>query len=664
MISAWATRAKHGKPGEGRQFSIATMNLKRGLLMHSDIAMRRLEAIPSVSKSGKRVNGLFRLLTCRDLWVQAYGRIATNRGSMTPGTDGETFDGISLEKINALASRVLEGSYKPAPVRRTYIPKANGKLRPLGIPTVSDRLVQEVVRSVLDAVYEPVFSGHSHGFRAGRSCHTALEHIKAAWAGIKWFVEVDIVAYFDNIDHDVLMGLLEKRIDDKRFLRLIDQMLKAGYLEQWHYHNTYSGTPQGGIISPLLANIYLHELDKFMEHWIAERNKGKIRTGHPEWRRCSARISLINAEMKAINSAPLPGDMTDATARGAKVSQLKAESARLKSERLAYPSRNPFDPNYRRYRYVRYADDFLIGMIGSKAEAQEVMDAVRDFLAGLKLEVAKAKSSVRHANEGVIFLGYDIHTRTVNRSRAILDPRGRHYTKRAARDQITLNVPREKVVAFCNSRGYGDVNSIWPVHRPSMMQSSEYEIVFQFNAEFRGFARYYALAGGVKRALAPLQCMVLGSILKTIANKHRSSMRVVGRQMRRGGEWYATSKDIDGRARTVRVWLLKHLQRPEPDNPNLDKATHQFNRAWDRTDLVDRLFAQECSNCGYIGPQIEIHHVRKLADHSGSPFTEFIRSARTRKRIPLCAPCHHDLHLGHLADFRARVTGRMESRVH
>ena len=196
--------------------------------MHADIAMRRLAAIPGIVKSGKRINGLFRLLTCRDLWIAAYNRIATNRGSMTPGPDGATFDGISLEKIDVLASQVLEEVYEPAPVRRTYIPKASGKLRPLGIPNVSDRLVQEVARSILDTVYKPIFSVHSHGFRAGHSCHTALEHIKAAWTGVKWFVEVDIVGYFDNIDHKILMTLLEKQIDDKRFLRFINSFSKLG----------------------------------------------------------------------------------------------------------------------------------------------------------------------------------------------------------------------------------------------------------------------------------------------------------------------------------------------------------------------------------------------------------------------------------------------------
>jgi RNA-directed DNA polymerase len=257
---------------KGGSFVSTFKTFKWELLMRSETTMKRLKAIPSVVKSGKRVNGLFRLLSDRSLWHRAYSKIATNRGSMTPGVDGETFDGISLEKIDVLVSRVMEGTYEPTPVRRVYILKANGKKRPLGIPTASDRLVQEALRSILNEIYEPIFSIRSHGFRSGRSCHSALEDIKRWWNGTKWFVEVDIVGYFDNIDHRILMDLLAKRIDDKRFLRLVHAFLQAGYLEDWRYGSTYSGTPQGGIISPLLANIYLHELDGFMEKWIEARN--------------------------------------------------------------------------------------------------------------------------------------------------------------------------------------------------------------------------------------------------------------------------------------------------------------------------------------------------------------------------------------------------------
>jgi RNA-directed DNA polymerase len=195
------------------------------------------------------------------LFERAYEKVSLNKGALTPGVDGKTFDGMSLTKLADIAGRVADGTYRFRPVRRVHIPKGNGKTRPLGIPTVEDRLVQEAVRIILEAIYEPVFLDESHGFRPRRSCHTALNLIKKTWTGCKWLIEVDVRGFFDNIDHDVLLTLLKKRIDDDRFIGLIEGMLKAGYMEDWVLGRTYSGTPQGGVVSPLLANIYLHELD-------------------------------------------------------------------------------------------------------------------------------------------------------------------------------------------------------------------------------------------------------------------------------------------------------------------------------------------------------------------------------------------------------------------
>ncbi len=623
--------------------------------MHSDIAMRRLEAIPTVSKTGKRINGLFRLLTCEDLWVRAYSKIATNKGSMTPGSDGETFDGISLEKIASLRSQVLEETYEPKPVRRVYIPKPNGKKRPLGIPSASDRLVQEVVRAVLDAIYEPVFSDQSHGFRAGHSCHTALSYIKDVWAGTKWFVEVDVVGYFDNIDHHVLMSLLEKKIDDKRFLRLINLFLKAGYLENWSYHGTYSGTPQGGIVSPVLANIYLHELDQFMENWMEARNTGNARRVHPVYDSNRNRMNRLRRKRAKLLAAPLPGYLTDATTYDDGLAGLEAEISRLQVANRNLKAMDPFDQTYRRYRYVRYADDFLIGVIGSRVDAEEVMDAVRTFIGTLKLEVSETKSAIRHASDGVIFLGYDVHTWTAKRNCVVNDSRGRSYTKRSPGDRITLNVPAEKALNFCKTKQYGDFSAMKPVHRPAMQQSSEVEIALQYNAEFRGFSEYYALAGNVKSTLNRLEYVAFGSLLRTLANKLRRSTAAIVRQLRRpDGEMYATSQDISGKRRSVRIWRLRYLQEPNAAGPNLDRVNPvRFHLA--RNDIVHILYANECSNCGFAKLPVEIHHVRKLADHGGSPFMEFIKAARSRKRIPLCKPCHVDLHRGQLADYRNRA---------
>ena len=443
--------------------------------------MKRIEAIPGLSKSGKKLNGLFRLLTCRDLWYKAYEKIAPNKGAMTPGVDGATFDGFSLPKVDDIIVKVLTGKYEPTPVRRVYIPKSNGKLRPLGVPTVADRLVQEVVRNVLEAIYEPVFSPCSHGFRPRRSCHTALKQISDVWHGVKWLVEVDIKGFFDNIDHEIMMTLLARKIEDKRFLRLINDFLKAGYLEDWEFHETFSGTPQGGVISPILANIYLNELDKFMHGWMKERNVGKCRVTNPDYARVSDKMVRLRKKL---------ANMKD-TATVEELTAIGEEIVSLKRQQLAIPSKDPMDTRYRRFRYCRYADDFLIGVIGSKRDAEEMMAAVRSHVQGLELEVSDEKSGIVHSSEGTRFLGYEVGTYTPKRRRRVAGRAGvDDFLKRASGGTIYLRVPREKARKFCQTKGYGDLDTLAGSHRGVMVNSSEVEIVTQYNAEFRGFAQY------------------------------------------------------------------------------------------------------------------------------------------------------------------------------
>ena len=220
---------------------------------------------------------LFQKLYNVELWLLAYQRIAPKPGNMTAGVDGKTIDGAGLKLIQDAIADLKASRYKPLPVRRVYIPKANGKQRPLGIPSFRDKLLGTVLKLILEAIYEPTFSEASHGFRPERSCHTALEASQRNRMGTRWWVEGDIKGFFDNVNHDTLLRILSKRITDKRFLHLIGQFLKAGYVEDWRYHQTYSGVPQGGTLSPMLSNIYLNELDQAMAAKIATFNQGKRR---------------------------------------------------------------------------------------------------------------------------------------------------------------------------------------------------------------------------------------------------------------------------------------------------------------------------------------------------------------------------------------------------
>lgn len=352
-------------------------------------------------------------------------------------------------------------------------------------------LLQEVMREILEAYYEPQFSNHSHGFRPNRGCHTALQEIQI-WKGTRWFIEGDISKYFDTIDHDVLLKILEKNIHDGRFLRLISNMLKAGYLDDWKFNQTISGTPQGGVISPLLANIYLNEFDQWLENTlIPQYTKGKRQKSNPAYNRMNAEISKARKN-RDIQTAH-----------------------KLEVERRNIPSVDPYDENYRRCRYVRYADDFLIGFTGSKADAEEIKAAMHNFLENeLHLELSQEKTLITNASsQAAKFLGYEIKAQRAN---DYIDPKGR----RGANGAIALLVPAKVIESKCQSfKRNGKVT-----HRNALLQDDDFSIVQQFQAEYRGLVQYYILAQNLSW-FSTLYWVMETSLLKTLACKHRSSMK-------------------------------------------------------------------------------------------------------------------------------------------
>jgi group II intron reverse transcriptase/maturase len=237
-------------------------------------------------------NELYRQLFNPQLFLLAYGRIYANKGAMTPGVTEETVDGMSMAKIARIIDAMRSECYRFTPVRRTWIPKKNGTRRPLGLPTWSDKLVGEVVRLLSEAHYEPTFPDRSHGFRPGRGCHTALREVAETWTGTTWFIEGDISDCFGSLDHQVLLPILAEKIHDNRFLQLISRMLKAGYMDDWVFGATLSGAPQGGVVSPILSNIYLDRLDKFAETvLIPKHTSGRRRADNPAYRKPANQIS-------------------------------------------------------------------------------------------------------------------------------------------------------------------------------------------------------------------------------------------------------------------------------------------------------------------------------------------------------------------------------------
>jgi RNA-directed DNA polymerase len=621
------------------------------VLMLSATVKKRLDALGTLSRQGKRLNGLFRLMEAPILWQEAYANIYANDGATTPGTDGTTLDGFSEQRVTTIIPQLKAGTYCFQPVRRAYIPKPNGKKRPLGIPSGNDKLVQEVVRIILNQIYEPIFSPHSHGFRPGRSPHTALDQISHQWCAIKWMVDMDIQDYFNTISHEVLMKLLEKRIEDKRFLRLIKAMLSAGYLEDWTYHTTYSGVPQGGICSPILANVVLHELDVFMEELKHQFEHGKRRKKNPIYHRYCGRIERLRRK----------GDILKREeGKEEELQKIQQEIREVDRLRKQLPSQDPFDQEYKRLFYCRYADDFAVGVIGSHADAQSIRQQIKRFLEEtLKLAVAEEKSHIRPAKQGMNFVGYEV--RTYSGDRVVKVKRGtRHITFKSMSERIQLHIPLEKLPQFCKKKGYGNYETAKAIHKPEWTNPTDAEIILAYNAELRGFANYYSLAHSAKMKLHKLAYVWQGSLLRTLACKHKSSVNKITQRLKTDDGLKLVVKGKE-KTRVIRVFQLKYLKTATIRDDSIDTVASTYQWTLSRTEITKRLSKKVCEYCEATQGPFEVHHIRKLKDVAhGKALWQQMMAARHRKTMVLCLDCHQRLHAGKLPDrkhFRKNVEG-------
>ena len=604
-----------------------------------DRLSRKLEGLERASKQGKKVRDLTRIMHLDEIWYEAYANIYANKGAMTKGIDENTLDGMSKERISKIINSLTEETYKPKPVRRVYIPKKDGKRRPLGIPSGDDKLVQEVARIILERIYEPVFYDESHGFRKGRSCHTALEQVQKTWTGIYWFIEFDIKGFFDNMNHEILIQLLKRKTDDKHFIKLIIGFLKAGYLEDWKYHATYSGTPQGGIVSPILSNIYLHELDEFMANLSHEFSQGKRRPVNPEYKKLDNRMCHLRKKVDELGKLPA----------------LIKELSELKEQQEGIPSGDMHSEGFRRLRFSRYADDFIIGIIGTKRDVEVVMQRVTEFLQNaLNLQISPEKTRIQKGQQGIEFLSYGIKTQYGERKRKV-KVKGRYTTRRTTSGSIRLSVPQHKVIQFCKKYDYGDWQENEPLHRQVLTDVSDLEIIETYNAELRGLANYYELARDVKKDLAKLQYLSQYSLFKTLAAKHKSKLTVVVSKLKRGNEYihrYRFKEDW----KEIKVFQLKHMMKPKGE---INTIPNTLSLTAPHSELVRRMEAEECEYCGRTDLPLESHLVRKLKDLKSRPNLKQWQIAmitRNRKTLMLCSgtpdSCHILLHLGKLPSKR------------
>jgi group II intron reverse transcriptase/maturase len=587
------------------------------------------------------LEGVYRRLFDPEFYLRAYGKIYRNAGAMTKGATRETVDAMDLQKINGIIELLRQERYRWTPARRTEIPKANGKMRPLGIPTWSDKLLQEVLRTLLESYYEPKFSNFSHGFRPSRGCHTALFSIQKSWKGTAWFIEGDIKGCFDNIDHQILLDILRRDLHDGRLLRLIGGLLRAGYLKDWKYHETISGSPQGGIISPLLSNIYLDQLDKFVtETLIPEYTRGTRRRTNPEYVQIGRAL---------------------ARARKAQDGQT---ITRLKRELRHHRSNDPMDPDYRRLRYVRYADDFLLGFSGPKNEAEVIRDRLAQFLRdNLKLELSIEKTIITHAVTATAkFLGYEI---TATQANTCIDETGR----RSANGNIALLMPRKVVTKYRNL--FSSNGKI--LHRPELTTDKDYTIINRYQSVLKGLYNYYCMATNVAQRMDHIKYILKISLIKTLAAKHRLS---AGQTFKK----YRGLNKVDN-LRTIQVVVQRPNKEPlvavfggfpfKRNPKGLGTAEFEFRIAWTapagsrRAEIIDHLLSDKCTICGAIGP-IQMHHIRALKDlnktgQNPKPRWMQLMSARKRKSLAVCPTCHKDIHAGRHDG--PRLQGSLESRM-
>lgn len=585
--------------------------------------MRTAEAYLNIIRSrgqrGLPVNDFYRQLRNPEWFLQAYGKIYRNDGAMTPGVTEETVDAMSLKKIRTIIDDLDREAYRWTPVRRTYIPKKNGKLRPLGMPTWSDKLLQEVIRCLLEAYFEPQFSEHSHGFRPRRGCHTALREIYFNWRGTVWFIEGDIRGCFDNIDHTVLLSMLREQIHDNRFLRLIENLLKAGYLEEWKYHGTFSGSPQGGIVSPILSNIYLDRLDRFVEQTLSPMfTRGKERKPNPEYNRLYFRSRYLRK-----------------TGR-------EEEGRALYKQAQQLPSRLLDDPEYRRLKYVRYADDFLLGFVGTRHEAEEIKCRLTLFLREqLRLELSEDKTLITHArSEKARFLGYELCVTQ--------DDRKHTSGRRSVNAVVSLRVPKAVIKAKCEPYQNGDQ----PKHRSELLGHSVFDIVAQYQSVYRGIVNFYVMAHNV-RDLSQLHGVMQRSLTKTLAAKLRISVPQVYERL-------ATTIETEhGPRRVLEVRIDRRDKQPLIARwGGISLAWKLDSTLFDRepvpiinmTELVQRLLADACELCG-SQDDVQVHHIRALKDlrqfgRSEKPLWVQVMAARRRKTLVVCHACHRAIHEG------------------
>lgn len=481
---------------------------------------------------------------------------------------------------------------------------------------------------ILEAIYEPTFSDNSHGFRPKRSCHTALKEIVTLFTGTKWIIEGDIKACFDSFDHHITIQLLRKRIKDEAFISLMWKFLRAGYMEQWTYHETYSGSPQGSGVSPILANIYLNELDEFMAKMKKSFDKGDTRSRKVHKDHDKVRWAYRKAQ------------------KNLEIERTEATLAAFKEARkvmLSTPHLDEMDENYKRLQYNRYADDFLISITGSKQDAENIKEQVKIFLKDkLNLTMSEEKTHVTHSSEKVRYLGYDIRI-----SRSQDTKRTKKGLQRVWYGKVQLYMPKEKWIVKLHEYGAFKIKKdengkeIWkPLHRGALMPLDDVAIISKYNSEIRGLYNYYRLAINVCN-LGKFHSIMRGSCLKTLAAKYNSSVMKMYKKYRSvKGDFGADYKTKSGTKRCE--FYNEGFRRNNNVAPEFVDIMPKYRGQIKPNSLAGRLKSGQCEMCGANPVKVYMHHVKRLKDLNADNEFDELMLLKRRKSLALCPKCYEE----------------------
>lgn len=611
--------------------------------------VKQLLAIQELSqKNTKWIHrDIFRILHKEEIWIAAYENLKGNQGALTPGSIPETMDGMSLERIKRLKEEVRTEQYKFKPVKLFYIPKANGKPRPLGLPTANDKMVQEVMRMILEAIYEPVFQDTSFGFRRGKGCHDALHHVEQKFRWVDYVIEGDIKQAYPTIDHHILVNLLQKRIEDPRFLRLVWKLLGCGVLEEERIKWSKTGVPQGSIVSPILANIYYHELDEFVQSLKDKYETPKseqTRLKSPAYKRLEHKIMKISEKMRSHEPQSFE--------RRLLAKELKA----IRKERLQTPS---LKEKTIRIEYIRYADDWMIGVSGDRKLTSHIQQEVSQFMEHhLVQKLHPTKTKITNLRKGnAHFLGYLIY---LPRNKPISSYQGKGVkTIRRGQPQLRFDIPITDVTKRYTERGYLKQlpDRVRPISRASYTVLEDHVIVSHYRSVWLGLQNYYS--GCTNRGrLQYIHYLLHMSCAMTLGHRHRMSCSKVFRKYskRLTAKIPQTEKTVSFPYKTSwkiseRRWLLGR---------SVPLPTYRYVKSL----LTKSSLELPCCICDSDVNPIEMHHVKHVRKN-GFRYKGFQQQMAllNRKQVPLCKECHQKVHSG-LYDGPSLETLRKKMRKH